>query len=291
VNLADYRTNVRDILKDANANFYSVAQVDRWINRGRKQVARKGRCVRRLPPPAGSVSSVMVTGSGAAYTTATVEISAPDANTLNTVQATATANVSGGQITSITVTEAGSGYVAEPTVTITGDGTGAEASAVLSGHITTVAQQELYQMATFAAAISSEAGLGNLLGILKRTDFSTFQAFLRSNSMNIQNYPQVWAQYGQGVTGSIYLWPIPSMVTAMEVDCYFDVLDLSGAQTADLIPEPWEEPVYYYAAYLAYLNAQRHDDARTMLGEHERLMTLARAIVQTDMIPDPYGEG
>lgn len=303
--LSDYRLNVRDLLHDPNANFYSVSQVDRWINRARLQVAEKGRCVRRLTPGSGSVSGLTVTGSGAGYTSATVEIGAPDSNEITAVQATATATVAGGQITSFTVTNAGSGYVAPPEITITGDGTGGMATAVLTPHATTVPDQEIYPVADLAEVLGDlEPGLGVILGIQSITvswgsvrpmlawrDFTWLQAYARASSMRYQNYPAYWAQYGQGATGSLYLWPISSQYCAMEADCYFSVQDLSEAQTVDLIPAPWAEPVYYYAAHLAFRNAQRPDDAREMLAEHNRLMVQARASVSPDRMPDPYGEG
>lgn len=304
--LSDYRTGVRDLLHDPNANFYSVEAVDRWINRARRQVAQKGRCVRQLTPSRGSVSSITLNSAGAGYVTApTVTISAPDANALGNVQATAIANISGGAVTGFTMTNNGAGYVAPPTVTLSGGGgTGAAGTPVTTPHITTIPNQDTYANASLASVLDSlTPGLGDLLGIqsisvswgaakpvLAKRDFSWLQMYARSSTMLYQNYPRIWAPYGQGVTGSFIVWPIPMSYSAMEVDCYFSVLDLSDAQTVDLIPHPWDEPVMYYAAYLAFLNAQRQDDARTMLGEHERLMTQARAVTTTDTTPDPYGE-
>ena len=303
--LSQYTDEVRDLLHDPNANFYSVPQVTRWINRARRQVAEKGRCVRILPPPSGSVQSITVNSGGSGYTTATVEISAPDATSqIGNVQATATATVMAGAVTGFTITNAGGGYVAPATVTITGDGTGAIGTPVLSNHITTVPNQEIYSLATVAASMGQlTPGLGSLIGVqsisvswgsvkptLQRCSFSALQAYCRSVALTYQNFPNIWAQYGQGVTGNIYLFPIPLQYSAMEMDCYFSVLDLSDVQTVDLIPAPFDQAVSYYAAYLAYMNAQRPDDARTALGEHERLLTQARAVVTTDVTPDPYGD-
>lgn len=303
--LSEYRTSVRDLLHDPNANFYSVAQVDRWINRARKKVAETGRCVRQMPPCTASVASITVNAGGSGYTTATVALSAPDASTRGTVQATATANLSGGAVVSYTITNPGAGYVAPATATITGDGTGATGTPVLTGHVAAVAGQEVYPLATIAATMDAlTPGLGSLLGVqsvsvswggmvptLAKRDFSWLQMYGRSSTMMYTANPRVWAPYGQGITGSFYLWPTPCQYAYMEVDCYFSVAALTGAALeVDLIPEPWNEPTFYYAAYLAYLNAQRTDDARTMLGEHSRLMMEARATVTTDTTPDPYGE-
>lgn len=304
--LADYTNAVRDILHDPNANFYSVAQINRWINRARRRTAEKGRCVRRMPPSKGTISSITLNAGGAGYVSPpTVAISAPDYPGRGNVQATATATILAGAVTGFTITNAGAGYVAPATATLTGgSGTGAAGTPVITNHITTVPDQEVYQLATIAANFGAlTPGLGDFLGIqsvsvswgamkptLAMRDFSWLQMYARSFGMNYVSNPRVWAPYEQGVAGSFYLWPVPQQYMAMELDCYFDVADISTIQTVDLIPSPWNEPVFYYAAYLAYLNAQRVDDARTMLGEHERLMAEARGIVTPDRIPDPYGE-
>lgn len=303
--LSEYRTSVRDILHDANANFYSVAQVDRWINRARKKVAENGECVRRLPAPTASLASATVNAGGSGYSTATATVSLPDSPNRGNVQATVSVNLSGGAVQSLTVVNPGAGYVAPATITITGNGAGAMATPVLTNHMVAVPNQEVYSMASVAALFdATEPGLGELIGIqsvsvswggmkptLARRDFSWLQARARSASMAYTSNPRVWAMYGQGATGSFYLWPVPYQYASMELDCYFSVASLTGAGgEVDLIPTPWCEPVFYYAAMLAYQNAQRLDDAKTMYGEHLRLMTEARAATSTNVIPDPYGD-
>ncbi len=62
----------------------------------------------------------VITAPGSSYTTATVAITGGGGT-----GATASATVAGGQVTGITLTNAGSGYTSSPTVTITGDGSGA----------------------------------------------------------------------------------------------------------------------------------------------------------------------
>lgn len=299
--LADYRTAVQDILHDAGNNFFSEAKLNRWINRARQQVAEKSQCVRYMPADTGSITSVAVTGGGSGYTTATVTISAPDAVEGGT-QAVATATIGGGQITSISVTVAGSGYVAEPTVAITGDGAAATAMAVVSPHTCTVVGREKYLFTDIdTTAVAETPGLGDIIGIqsvaiawgsiipvLDYLDFSGFQAYLRSWSVNYQNRPLVWSQYGQGALGSFYVFPKPSSVVQMRLDIYFSVQALDNTQTVDLIPVPFQEAVYYYAAKLAMENAQRFDDARTMLTEHERLLAQARATSTATRIPTFY---
>ena len=304
--LSEYIARVRELVRDPNNNFWSDTQLTGYINRSRKQVAKMGQCVRILPPSTASLASATVNSGGSAYTTATVTLSEPDGVGQNYIQATATATVGGGAITAITITNAGTGYVDVPTVTIDGDGTGAVATAVLTPHIFTVSGQEKYDFSTFNAVIASIfPGASTVIGIqtiavswgamkpvLDRSDWSSLQAYYRSYNLGFMNYPKTWAQYGQGATGSAYLWPVPSLVSQMDVDCYCDVLDLSNVQTTDLIPEPWSEPVCYYAAYFAYWNAQRFDDARTAKAEHDRLMAEARSSTSPPAwVPSFYGDG
>lgn len=303
--LSSYLQNTRDLLHDANGNFYTDAQLTRWINRARRQVATDGQCVRILPPSTGSVSAITVAGGGSGYTTGTVTVAAPDSAGPGYTRALAAPTFSGGLLSSVAVNAQGTGYVAVPAVTVTGNGTGASALAVLTQHVTTIAGQEVYSIATIAGIIQSlYPGAGDILGIqgisiswgaqkptLRRCDFSTMQAQLRAWQGGMQGPPSVWAQLGQGSTGSFYLWPVPVQVTRMDVDCYCTVVDLVGASVPDLIPEPWSEPAQYYAAMLAYQNAQRPDDARGMLSEYARTMGLARAAVSTAMVPSFYGDG
>lgn len=89
--------------------------------------------------PGTSIASVLVVGGGAGYSTApTVNIPAP--TLAGGVQATATATIAGGAVTSVTLTNRGKGYAQyaafPPQVTFTGGGgAGAVAAAIVSTEI------------------------------------------------------------------------------------------------------------------------------------------------------------
>lgn len=98
-------------------------------------INRASRYVWALSLPTGAdllngsaLEDVTVTDGGQDYTSATVTFSAPPSGG---IQATGTANISGGVVTSITITNPGAGYLTAPTVTISGDGTGATATATI----------------------------------------------------------------------------------------------------------------------------------------------------------------
>jgi hypothetical protein len=97
----------------------------------------------------GIVDTITVTNGGTGYTlaTTTVTISAPTG--VNQVQAIGTPVISGGVITSISITKCGSGYVdgSTPTINITssGGGTGATATATRGPGVANATQDNFHR--------------------------------------------------------------------------------------------------------------------------------------------------
>lgn len=291
-----YITAVQSLLHDASAVFYSVASITTFINTARLQVAAEGECCRALPSPTAGVSGVTGLVGGSGFTAATVTFSAPQTAG---VTATGTASVGGGQVTGITIVLNGSGYNMPPSATITGNGTGASATAVLQAANQTLVGQEVYPFApvnaflpTGYASVLSVKSIavpwGSLKPTLRWTDWGTFQAMYRAYSIGLQNYPQVWAQFGQGALGSIYLWPIPSQVLGMDWDCACLPIALASDTDPEAVPYPFTDAIPFYAAYLAFLNAQRSADADMMFKRYSMYMQRARAFSMQSMVPNYY---
>jgi hypothetical protein len=78
----------------------------------------------------GSLSAITVTAGGSGYTSATVNIGAPDQP--GGIQATATAILNGGVVDRVSIINPGSGYTVPPTVSITGNGVNAVLGVVLA---------------------------------------------------------------------------------------------------------------------------------------------------------------
>lgn len=303
MDLSSYESNVRALLNDPLAQFYTATNIDAWINQGRTETAKKTGCIRLLTPSSAAVASITVSSGGSGYTTATAVVSAPDAIGGTFTNATATVTVGAGLVTSVNIVNAGTGYVLTPTVTISGDGTGATATAVLASHLTTTLAQEVY---TFAAATvvlqAAHGGVQGVIGVLdvavswgamkpslRWCPWSSFQAYARSINQG-QNWPQLWSQYAMGETGSVYLYPIPSGTYEMQWDCFCTPKALSALQTTDLIPDNWTQPVFYYACYLAYLNAQRKDDSNDMYQRWERACAESAMYSAPPRTPTYYGD-
>lgn len=301
--LSEYQTDVRALLNDPSAQFYSTVNINRWINRARKKVAEKTQCVRALTRSSAAISTITVTAGGSGYTSPpTVTISAPNAFGLGFTQATATAVLTGDAVTSITVTNGGTGYTSATVTLSGGDGSGATATANLQSFLKVNANQEVYTFATANAILQNQiTGIGSIIGVqswavswgswkpvLQNIPFTALQAYCRSFNIVTQQYPMIAAQYGQGASGSIYVFPIPSVAAQMEWDCYCHPADLVDDDSVDLIPEPWTEAVWYYAKFLAYQNAQRGDDAQGALAEFNRVIVEGRVAASPSVVPTFY---
>ena len=275
--LSSYRTDTADFLNDPSNLFWSVSQLNNYINRARTRVALDSQCVRVLPPNTGSLSSVNVSATGSGYTSPTITVSAPDGPN-GGVNAQVSYVLSGGSIVAVTVLVAGSGYVAPPSFTITdATGSGAILTGILSVFMATVPGQETYPLSamTAAAQVTNPGALevigiqsisiswGSMKPTLDYRPWTTFQARFRAYNIGYQNYPSVWSMYGRGQGGQAYLWPIPASYQAMDVDCYCAPTLLTSDASYDAIPDPFTTCVPYWAAHLAYLNAQRKDDAES----------------------------
>ena len=305
--LFNYQQEVQQLLGDQNEQRFNIDDLTMFINRARNKVAEATQCLRALPPSSGSLLTLVPVAVGSGYIAPVVTISAPDAIGIQTVQATATANVVGGQITSYNIVNAGVGYVNVPTVTITDSaGVGATALITLTPFVSANAGQEVYNFSDISAIVAANLpGYGEIIsvqaiavswGSWKPTlrniaAWSAFQAYCRTWNVGQQNYPGVWSQRGQGASGSVYLFPIPSILAQMDFDCYCRPIPLASNSDVEAIPHPFTEAVPFYAAYWGYMSAQNQDMAAVMLQTYKTNLTEARMFATPAITPDYYPSG
>ena len=231
--LFEYQREITTLIHDSNQQFVDPEDLIRWINRARREIAMRAQCVRVLTPISGSVLSIAVTNAGSGYTAPVVTITAPDSPSgappyPGGLQATASATVIGGQIVSINIIHGGYGYF-QPTVTITDPhGTGATAVASITSINQTVTNQEVYPFS--AIDLSPFPGVAEIYAVrsvsilyanyrysLAIYDFSTYQARIRQYPQQYSYVPVVGAQFGQGSSGSFYMYPIASQALQSEM--------------------------------------------------------------------------
>jgi hypothetical protein len=283
--LSSYLADTQTFLADAKQDLLDPEDIIKYINRARREIALRTQCIRVLTPITGAVIGGSVVSGGSAYSsTPTITLTPPDFPSgagpfpNGSQGGTITAIVSGGSITGINVGYGGAGYW-QPSFSIT-DATGRGASITPVINTSTFSQinqlnqgQEVYNFSQ--ANLADFPGVQSIYAIqsvsllysgfrysLLCYSFSTYQALIRIWAQQWQYVPCVCAQYGQGVNGSFYMYPIPSQPYQMEWDCYCLPQDLLTDLSVEAIPDPWTDAVAYWAAHLCYLSLQNFNAAK-----------------------------
>ena len=111
---------------------------------------------------------------------------------------------------------------------------------------------------------------------------------VRNYVSTFQDVPGIAAQYGQGVSGSLYLYPVPNAPYTMEWDCTCLPAVLASDTDVEMLPYPWTDAVPYFAAYLCYNGAGRNADADRMWQLYDRFGKRGRAFSQRSLTVNPY---
>lgn len=171
------------------------------------------------------------------------------------------------------------------------------ANAVLS----TVAGTQTYLMSSLAPPVGSglltPLNVRNLRslnqGIYRRMEGRPWQWFSNYyldgfNSVAQGSNPSVWTLQTQGLDGTIWLWPTPSGVASVIVDCTWFPIPLVDDSTVEALPPPWVSVVPYFAAYMALVQAQRLQDAQNLYGLYGKFTQSARLGVTPPWVSANY---
>lgn len=301
-----YQKQTQRLLREARQDMVNIEDVTEYINRARREIAMRSQCIRRLTPISGSLISATVVDAGSGYSSSpTITIDTPDFPSgagayPNGDQATALAIVQGGTLAAVDIQYGGHGYF-QPGYSITdATGTGASLTFSLSGINLLNQGQEVYQFSD--ADLSEFPGVESIYMIksvsllysnfrysLACYPFTTYQALIRTWSQQWQYVPAVCAQYGQGVGGSFYMYPIPSQAYQMEWDCFCLPQDLTDDLSVEAIPMPWTEAVPYFAAHLGYLELQNAQFANYYLDLFDKMCLRYSQYARPGRMTNPYG--
>jgi hypothetical protein len=304
--LSDYLKKVQILLSDLSETNYNRADLIDYINEGRSQIAGEGQCVRAIPFT-GSVNYVLNSTNGSGGTVGSgypLVFTNAVGDTTGSGAAGTYDVMSDGTITNIVQTNAGTNYSKAPIVTCGGagfsGGTAPSLLAIMYTGFPAVVNQEVYPFSD--VSWSNQPGISGIIGVrgvsviwntyrftTQRVSFSKYQAWVRTYTNTFTDVPRVAAQYGQGVNGSLYLYPVPNSNYILEWDCICDVSPLTDDTITDPIPAPWTTAVQYYAAYKAFESAQALDRADKMFQTFQRFMKRARAQTQPGTVSNWYG--
>jgi hypothetical protein len=273
--LQDYISDVQEILHDNSSSIWPLARVISRINQARNDVARDMHCVRQnvtgiqlLPGQEiynllGAVAGATVVNGGSNYGAGTTIPITFQSAPAGGVTATAIGTLSGGVLTSVTMTRWGSGYTFIPTVSVGGIGSGAVVTPVC----------------LFQANPLLTTAVGNVLTpnkisfiwngerrTLKYANFLMFDAYARMWVQNFNAPPGIWTVHPQ-LQQQVYIQPPADQLYLSEWDIVFLPVPLVATSDFDTsIIDPWNLSVQWRASELL-LNKLRNSGQVTSMAK------------------------
>jgi len=162
--------------------------------------------------------------------------------------------------------------------------------------------QQVYPFASIS--LGSAAGVEGVINVrtiwinvgdgqvwVRPRPFEWFSLYELNNPIPQEAQPQVWAQYGQGVNGTLYFSQVPDQEYTINLDCVCYPMALTSDTTPEAIPYLWTDSVPYFAAYLSLLGAQssnRQADATRMFQLYQEFNNRARRFANPSVLPYQY---
>ena len=250
------------LLNDPNYSFTSKPQLIRWVNQARRECAKRTQCVRRL-----------ITGQSAFGASAQPGFAIPGAMQPGALPGAFPQGASGTY-----------GAVQNAMMTIVG-----VERYPYNGFFNTFLRQ---QYAGCGQVIDSVALAVNWGGTTRpQLDYLTWddlQAYARAYAVLNTSWPSVWSVYNDGPQGEIWVFPVPSQATEMELDAICLPSSLNTDDDFDAIPDGFQESLMYGAAKFAFMARGRYAQAQVMEGEFAEAMGVARVAVDRGKVKTYY---
>lgn len=116
------------------------------------------------------------------------------------------------------------------------------------------------------------------------------QRYLNTPVPGAGGAPSMWAQFGQGEEGSLFVGPTPDQPYAAFADTLGVPIPLVDDTTAEAIPDIWTLAVPFYTAWLAFQSMQRQSDADMNLKRFQEQMMLARNAANPNLIEENWSQ-
>ena len=276
--LQGYLTQVRYLLHDAQANFYTNDQLIGYINSARERVVRDTGCLRAVQvtqapaPPVAGGNNPVIWSTGLVVT----------ANQYVFSNIFIYKIIVGGTLGAEVPPYPSANYVYPPSGTLT-----LTDSAVTYQY---VAPCEVINFAVLPSGLQTLDILnvniywGNSRIPLRYLPWTQFNAQLRY----YQNYigrPIAFSIFGQS---QIYVGPIPDQAYVAELDTVILPTALVNLADTDTINEPYDTVVQFYAAHLAKFYEQSFGEAEIYLQQYKQKTQSVLTSTFTRRIPDPY---
>lgn len=242
--LAAYQQDTTSLINDYGNLFLPLAQMTRWINEARRQVAYRTGCIRVL------VSGQSPWGS----------------------QAQAGSMIPGGAMPGVLVDAGPSALATLPVTAVTN-----------SFYAIQGVERYPYDFAN-PYIKSGNQGVGNMFDVVDVAvswggvrptmawkPWDELQAYARSYNVGVFSYPFLWSTFNDSEFGQVWLFPCPTQTTQgitgigeMEWDVLCAPLDLNTDSDFDAIPPGFQNAVKFGAASLCFLSQQKFTQAAAL---------------------------
>ena len=274
--LQGYITEVRRLLHDANANFYTNSQLTDYINGARQRLVRDTGCLRTLQISQTPMTPVAGGNAPVAWAAGlTVNVGDYVFSNIFLYQVTVA-----GVLGSTPPPYPQNGQNFPPSTPFT-DGT---ANLQYAGRCEVMNFASMPNGTQTLDVLNINLFWGNSRYPLRYLPWTQFTAQLRY----WQNYigqPIAFSDYGQG---QIYIAPVPDQVYAVELDTVILPTDLVNLTDSDQITDPYTTVVKFYAAYLAKYYEQSFGEAEIYQQQYTKQVQSVLSSIYTRRIPDPY---
>lgn len=250
--LSGYLNDTAVLLNDVNYSFTSRTQLIRWVNEGRRNIAKRTGCIRRL-----------IAGQSAFGASAQPNVAVPNA--------------------------AQPGMIPSPTPAGTVYGAATQAAMQTIPGVERYPYQGFFNPVLQATHAGCDAVLDSIAisvswGGVSRPSldwlpWDEFQAYCRAYAVLNMAYPAVWSVYNDGPLGEVWMFPVPTQAGDIELDAFCLPQDLYSDADFDAIPPAFREAIKFAGAELAFLSSLRYAQSEAMQGKLLDTLGIARVSV------------
>jgi hypothetical protein len=241
-NLATYLQECTDLLRDSQNQFTTVAQLTRYINTARREIAKRSACLQAL-----------VTGQAPFGTSAQAGNMIPGAIIPNMLPNSAANNANEPGAAS----SPSNGFTTLPGVEL-----------YTYNYAKPYLQQQYAGYDSIIYVFNVSISWGGMRPTLNWSPWDQLQAYCRSYNIGVMSYPMAWSQKGVGENGQVWVFPVPinTPFSEMEWECVCTPKPLYTNDDYEVLPQAYQGLVKYYTTYLAYMGQQRTGMAEIMRG-------------------------
>jgi hypothetical protein len=151
----------------------------------------------------------------------------------------------------------------------------------------------------FSAITYSTPGIGSILNVrmlsvlqgsgvsvaMQGYPWEYFNQYYICGATATTGQPTAWAQFGQGVAGTLFIGPTPNANYTLNCDSIGLPSNLTTDASVEALPYPWTDAVAFYAAYEALLSMQKFDGAAEFYKIYKAYVQQAREMATPGVLP------